>query len=372
MVNKRYIVGSLKFMKLTKNIKKFGFRLLVVIVVFFVIKMTLDADEYGRDLFSSESVFYFITALLFFLVTWEVNDWLIKNHLKKEGNKALQWRAGLQILGKTLLIMLPVFAVVYYLAIYEFNDQLQINPRDEALQFRSDFVRATMLAITTIVFNLLYFAAKVRNDIEIRLTEVEKELLDTKYKSLKSQISPHFLFNSLNTLTALMYEDRDLASDFVTRLSSCYRYILDNREADLVRLDKELQFLDSFIFMMEVRHKMSVQIKSEVTIQARDYVIPTLSLQMLVENALKHNYYSQEQPLLVAITISENNIVVENTLRKRDKVEDSTEFGINNIKKRYGYYTKEKVLVTETKNTFRVQLPLLKKDVKKENLLQVV
>ena len=96
----------------------------------------------------------------------------------------------------------------------------------------------------------------------------------------------------------MIYEDRDLASDFVTRLASSYRYILDNREKDLVSLAKELQFLDSFSFMMDVRHKKAVNINVTVDAEAKSMLIPTLSLQMLVENALKHNLHSEEQPFI--------------------------------------------------------------------------
>ncbi len=359
-------------MRINKNIRKFGFRLLVVIAVFFSIKLTIDADEYGQDLFGTESLFYFFSALFFFLGTWELNDWLIKKHLSRRGSKALNWTSGLVILGKTLLFVLPIFAIVYYVGIYHLDDILQINPSNPSLQFRSDFLRASLLAVTTIVFNLLYFAEKVRKELEIRLGKVERELLDTKYKSLKSQISPHFLFNSLNTLTALMYEDRDLASDFVTRLSSCYRYILDNRETDLVRLDKELQFLDSFIFMMDVRHKMSVRITTQIDVNPFEYSIPTLSLQMLVENALKHNYYSNEQPLIIAISVTPETIIVENTLRKRKEVEPSTQMGIENIKKRYGHYTNQKVKVEAKDNLFKVTLPSLKQNANERPHLQIV
>jgi len=366
-----YLCNHLKEMKINKNIKKFGFRLLVVIVVFFFVKLTIDADECDQDLFGVHSLFYFLSALFFFLGTWELNDWFIKRQLAGR-NKKLNWRTGLIILGKTLVIVVPVFALVYYAALFHFDDVLQINSSNPALQFRSDLLRASMLALTTIVFNLLYFAEKVRKKLEIKLDKVERELLDTKYKSLKSQISPHFLFNSLNTLTALMYEDRDLASDFVTRLSSCYRYILDNRESDLVRLDKELQFLDSFIFMMDVRHKMSVQITTKIDVEARDYFIPTLSLQMLVENALKHNYYSNEQPLIIAISVTDEVFIVENTLRKRKEVEPSTQLGIDNIKKRYSHYTNKKVQVIEEANLFKVTLASLGKDMEQKPHLQIV
>ncbi len=189
---------------------------------------------------------------------------------------------------------------------------------------------------------------------------------------MKNQISPHFLFNSLNTLTSLMYADRDLASDFVSRLASSYRYILENREEDLVSLEKELSFLDAIVFMMNVRHKDAVIININIKAEPKKYVIPTLSLQMLVENALKHNYYSKERPLHIDISCIENNaLVVKNTLRKRRLDEETTRLGLKNIKKRYSYYTSKDVLVREEKDSYEVILPLLKVGQKELNLLAV-
>lgn len=290
-----------------------------------------------------------------------------KKTFKKNIINGLDWVSGMKILGMTLVLVVPVFALVYYLGIFQFYDVLDILDLNPWLQFRSDFLRAILIAITVIVFNLFYFAGKVKKDLEQKMVELENEIMTSKYKSLKNQISPHFLFNSLNTLTSLMYEDRDLASDFVSRLSSCYRYILENREEDLVSLEKELNFLDSFIFMMDIRHKMSLKILIKTDLKASDYVIPTLSLQMLVENALKHNYYSEEQPLSISITNnSDNNIIVENTLRVRKEEQESTKMGIDNIKKRFSFYTNEKVKINQDNNIFRVCLPLLKKEVKQQ------
>lgn len=166
-----------------------------------------------------------------------------------------------------------------------------------------------------------------------------------------------------------MYEDRDLASDFVTRLASSYRYILDNKEEDLVSLEKELNFLDAYVFMMEVRHKNVVVIKTDIKIPSEQYWIPTLSLQMLIENALKHNLYSKEKPLEISITsIGTDALAIKNNLRKRELKRETTKLGLDNIKKRYSYYTNKQVLVREESDFFEVIIPLLDKEVSDMNL----
>lgn len=359
-------------MKWTHFLRKMGFRTLVVTLVFACIHFTV-VEETNDTILDRSTIFYYLSALLFFMLTWEANDRFIKKHLSRHKLDSLNWRYGLRILGITLLFAAPIFITVYYVAIFHFRDELDIVCNGGPLQqFYIDVSRALLLAVTVSVFNLFYFADKVKKQIHSRMVSLEKELIASKYKSLKSQISPHFLFNSLNTLTALMYEDRDLASDFTNRLASCYRYILDNRDKDLVGLNKELTFLDSFIFMMNVRHKMSLKISTHISLNTSNYVIPTLSLQMLVENALKHNYYSKEQPLLITITNTEDALIIENTHRKRHDVTTSTQMGLENIKKRFDYYTKNPVVITKTESIFSVSLPLLKTDIEIKSPLSIV
>ncbi len=354
-----------------ENLKKFGFRWLVINIVYIVVKLTVEKDECEvEQFFDTEAVFYYLSTFFLFMVAWEYNDWLIKKQLKKGG---LDLKNSLTILAITMLAFLPVCGLIYYLALFHFKEELHIISDDVVLEFWGDFARAITLCITVVFFNLFYHAMHQREEMKQQMVDLKREMMASRYTSLKNQISPHFLFNSLNTLTSLMYEDRDLASDFVTRLASSYRYILDNREEDLVSLSKELNFLDAFIFMMNVRHKEAVFIETNIAIQTDKYLVPTLSLQMLIENALKHNYYSKEKPLEIVVSVVSDNdaIKVKNTLRKRELKEETTKLGLKNIKKRYSYYTNTPVLISEENNFFEVIIPLLKKDVKEFNLLSV-
>ena len=166
-----------------------------------------------------------------------------------------------------------------------------------------------------------------------------------------------------------MYQDRDLASDFTSKLASCYRYVLDNSEKDLISLKSELAFMDSFIFMMDVRHKKALNISVDIKLETHNYVLPTLTLQMLVENALKHNYYSKENPLYIKIANTKGSLIISNTLSKRTVVEASTGIGLNNIRNRYSYYSDKPVEIYEDESLFKVILPLLDKSVEKKHML---
>lgn len=326
-------------------------------------------DEAMNDIFSPQVIYYYTTAFFLFMVTWEFNDWLIRKQLSNGG---LDLKNSLQILGKSMAVLLPFSVLFYYLALYPLKDLIGHVTDEPFTCFLRDVLRATLLGLAVISFNLYYYSMRQRDEMKKQLEDLQRENLASKYSSLKNQISPHFLFNSLNTLTSLMYADRDLASDFVSRLASSYRYILENREEDLVSLEKELSFLDAFVFMMNVRHKDAVIININIKAEPKKYVIPTLSLQMLVENALKHNYYSKERPLYIDISCIENNaLVVKNTLRKRRLDEETTKLGLKNIKKRYSYYTSKDVLVREEKDSYEVILPLLKVGQKELNLLAV-
>ncbi len=342
-------------------LKKLLIRFIIITVVFFLVKLTIDHDEMEPAV-DFTAIFYYISAFTLFMLTWEVNDWLVRREKKSPVIVSVTISNSIKKLLITMAIVLPVAATIYYIGIFEIDAICNVDIGKEWLRFRIDFLRATLITASLTIFNQFYRTTQEKKEIEISLQLLKQEMMTSKYNSLKSQISPHFLFNSLNTLTSLMYEDRDLASDFVSRLASCYRYILDNRETDLVSLEKELQFLDSFIFMMKVRHDGAIAIHTNINTQPHKFVIPTLSIQMLVENALKHNYYSKEQPITIDIFTKDNTLIVQNNMRKRLDSQASTQLGLVNIKKRYAFYTKTKVLIEESETQFKVKMPLLSSD----------
>lgn len=355
-----------------KRIKILAFRFLIVNIVFLTVKLTMDFGDKEIDFINPQSIFYYITANILFFATWEINDYFIWKSKKQQFPNGLLGKDYTKIVSYSLVFMALLAGSLYYIGIFHLDHICVLHNGKPWLQWRIDFFRAMLIGATVIFFNVFYTAINQKKELESKVNQLKKEAVTSKYKSLKSQISPHFLFNSLNALTSLMYEDRDLASDFVTRLSSCYRYILDNREEDLVSLDKELNFLDSFMFMMNVRHEGALQIKTEINLEAHNYLIPTLTLQMLVENALKHNLFSKERPMDILVTNKgSQRLIVQNTFRKRELKEPSTQLGLKNIKKRYAFYTNQEVLVEQKNDVFTVEVPLLSKDIKEIQLINI-
>mgnify|MGYP003575612886 CR=1 FL=1 len=192
----------------------------------------------------------------------------------------------------------------------------------------------------------------------------EAELLQKNYAqyrlhALKNQVNPHFLFNSLSVLSSLVHRNADLAETFVLKLSDAYTYILNQKETDLVTLDEELKFLKSYFFLLQIRFgsKISLDINVEET---KGFSIPPLILQLLLENAVKHNRMSTAQPLSITIDGDGDNLIVQNNINKREKQEESSGLGLENIRQRYLMVDNSEIEVKDDDSVFSVKIPLIK------------
>jgi hypothetical protein len=187
---------------------------------------------------------------------------------------------------------------------------------------------------------------------------LQKESVKAQYDSLKNQVNPHFLFNSLNALTNLVYEDPDKAAKFIKQLSEVYRYVLDTHEKELVPLEEEVKFLDSYLFLQQIR--FGAKLRLDIQLENKQGQVAPLALQMLIENAIKHNVIAEEQPLTIRVYFQNNYIVVENNLQRKTIItEESSGLGLENIKKRYAFLTDKEVTIAELDSMFKVELPII-------------
>ncbi|MDN5215605.1 histidine kinase [Fulvivirgaceae bacterium BMA12] len=195
---------------------------------------------------------------------------------------------------------------------------------------------------------------------ELDAEKMKNESLSSKYESLKNQVNPHFLFNSFNALVDLIYHDQDTAAKFVKQLSVVYRYVLEQQEKEVVPLEDELTFVKSYLFLEKIRYGDNLQVHYSVDINAL-LTVPPMSIQMLVENAIKHNIISREEPLTIDIRLEGSEyIVVSNNLQKKQvSANNSTGVGLKNIKARYQFLTNKLVQILEEKDHFTVKLPFL-------------
>ncbi|MCE6990854.1 histidine kinase [Dyadobacter sp. CY323] len=201
--------------------------------------------------------------------------------------------------------------------------------------------------------------------LEWRKAAIESEQLKTErvaqqFQSLKDQLNPHFLFNSLNVLSNLVYENADSAARFINRLSKIYRYVLDVQQEELVPLEKELDFAENYLSLQKIRFEESLQFQIHVSNSQAGF-LPPLSLQLLLENAIKHNIASAENPLRIDIALENNALVVKNNLQLKSSIsDDSVGIGLSNISKRYELLSQERISVLNDGEWFVVKLPLLR------------
>ncbi|KAA9357184.1 sensor histidine kinase [Larkinella humicola] len=216
-----------------------------------------------------------------------------------------------------------------------------------------------------IMLSIFYLSANRRanrrlKDIQIRAERLEKEAVLTQFAALKNQISPHFLFNSLSILSSLVHVDADLSEQFIDQLSRAYRYILEQKDNDKVRLKTELDFIRSYTFLLKIRFEDSFDVLIDIPEKTVDqYCIAPLTLQLLVENAVKHNRMTPEMPQQVWIKTEGEYLVVSNRIQPREQLEHSTGVGLQNIINRYALLTDQPVWVGEQDGAFVVKIPLI-------------
>lgn len=224
----------------------------------------------------------------------------------------------------------------------------------------------TGLLITLLVstiYEAAYFFGEWKKSI-VESEQLKRRQLFSQFETLKSQINPHFLFNSLNTLIALIEENSQQAVQFVQQLSQVYRYVLLSREKNTVSLHDELEFIRAYIHLLQIRFGENFQVNIAITENFLNHQLPPLSLQLLIENVIKHNIISANQPLTLTIRTDDDQVlIIENAIQKKQHVEPSSGFGLNTIAEQYRLLDYREIRIEKTENLFRVILPLTERSV---------
>jgi len=223
----------------------------------------------------------------------------------------------------------------------------------------------TLLISVGITFVISFFLNSVEflknwKKATLDAERLKKEQMEAKYETLKNQVNPHFLFNSLNALTNLVYDDQDQAAKFIRELSKVYRYVLDTRSQEVVSLKTEMEFVHSYLFLQKIRFDEKLQLHINI-VGHEQQMLPPMAIQMLLENAIKHNVIAEEEPLTIYIEVeNRDKLVVRNTLQKKNiPVEESSGMGLINIKSRYEFLSEVPVEIVDGPTEFIVKLPLL-------------
>ncbi|WP_223713463.1 sensor histidine kinase [Niabella beijingensis] len=300
------------------------------------------------------------------LLIWEGGERLSRLLQKGTVKKRFPYTILFLCLG---LIIYGVFAAFLFGLTYSFFDIYFFNNYEAWKSFSAlsyDLIFGAFIFYLLILsFSGILFYYKNWQEARLNAERLKRENMQARYDVLKSQIDPHFFFNSLSVLTGLVYKSADLSAEYITQLSKCYRYILDQKEENLVSLQTELSFLESYLFLIRIRHQNSILFHIDQPSETQQYsMLPPSALQMLVENAVKHNRFAANDPLHVNIRFTDHHIIVSNDLRKRNGIRFSTGVGLSNIRKRYELITNEQVEIIEADGNFVVKLPFLPETLK--------
>ena len=300
--------------------------------------------------------FSFPVLYAFGLVSWYLQVFVM-HWLRWRFPRIDQTTIRLSILGLshfTIISLTYIFIFVFYDATSFLGYQLDPDKLRFALFFG---IALTMIGTT--MWESEYTLEKLRNSL-LEKEQLEQLTIQHEFETLKSQVNPHFLFNCFNTLSSLITEDQKQAENFLNELSKVYRYLLRNNENGLSTLQTEIRFIESYYRLLRTRHGESVELHIEIDKKYEQYLLPSLSLQLLVENAVKHNVLSKSKCLVIDIfTTSGNKLVVSNNLQLRTVKAPSNKIGLDNIRGKYELLDQSGFHVLEDSNSFSVVLPLI-------------
>ncbi len=305
------------------------------------------ALDWGSYLFS-----ILITSLVLFGLI-RLSAWL---------NRRYSWEAAPGTRFYVQIFLVVGFVVILVMFI-RFTVRMIIAPND-FIRLLDEMIYATFFFVFSLILVFIDLGVNLLNKWRHSLAQIEKfkkENLETQFEMLRMQVNPHFLFNSLNTLSSLVYQNQDMASNFVRELSSVYRYMLEKRKSELVTIEDEMQFTNSFIYLLALRFDKKLIFDIDVPKDVYKMEIVPLTLQILIENAVKHNVVSMKKPLTISVGVKDEKIVVRNNLQLKAEVTHSTGIGLSNIRTRLELLTDRQLEVIDDGNVFIVKIPILKR-----------
>ncbi|MBD3274023.1 MAG: histidine kinase [Candidatus Marinimicrobia bacterium] len=265
-------------------------------------------------------------------------------------------RKVLMLLSANVLYTAPLTICWIYLW-YQF-------PPFTRVDWNAIYLVSLMNVIAVIFITHIYetvFLIKERQDDLVQVEQLKRTKVQAELDALKNQIDPHFVFNSLNTLTYLVEVQSEKALLYLENLAETYRYMLANKEKDFVKLGTEIRFFRKYFSLIKIRYESAIRLIDNISQhETADYLIPPISLQLLLENAVKHNEFSEEDPLRISLQLNEKSLLVSNPYRPKSSAPHSQKIGLTNIGLRYQLLTGRKIHVRAEDGIFSVELPVLK------------
>ena len=274
--------------------------------------------------------------------------------------KYSKYRILIGIVGSISLTMMGIFLIRLFIKTFIEHTSFSDFIANEKFQYY--IISLVITLVVSLFFHAVYFYQK-NQEKKVKEQKIIAGTASAQFESLKNQIDPHFLFNSLNVLSSLIEEHPENAQRFTTSLSKIYRYVLEQKDKELVMVSEELAFAKTYMNLLKMRFENSLFYELPTEVPDPDAKVVPLSLQLLLENTVKHNVVSEQKPLYIRIKIVGSNLVIENDLQKKEVLQDRRGVGLQNIINRYAILTHRKVEIEETKNQFSVSLPILTKQI---------
>ena len=281
-------------------------------------------------------------------------------------NKIQIWRKkpGLRFISGLIINYLTILSIIYlcvfiYLKLSGLNYAIKTLIEEYHEIAVRIYILTLILDILLVVSDFLIYSYKYYSHGQIKTARLNREQMELQFEALRTQLSPHYLFNSLNTISSLVYKDVNQTEEYIRKLASTYKYILESDKKQLIAVKEEIKFIDDYCYLLQIRFGKAFKVYIDVPKLFNEYLIPPISIQILVENAVKHNVFDDDNPLEVDIIAKENAVIIRNKILKTPANRESFKIGLGNIRKRYEVFTHKKIRIQKDK-FFTVELPLLK------------
>lgn len=331
-----------------RHLKQFS----IILVICYVIVLAINF-EYTKQFTGLGYLKQFVNVFTYTFGIYIANTLVLSDYYLKRKKSLENF-----VVGGILVNLLT--AIVVLLLEFLGNILIISSSVNDAFHFvlkNSTFTLWFSMTISTTVYVVLLIRRK--DKIEVTQQKDIAVKATASFETLKNQLDPHFLFNSLNVLSSLIEENPKKAQEFTVALSKIYRYVLDQKDKNLISVEEELNFAKLYVSLLKMRFEDAIIINFQTDIDINDFRIVPLSLQLLLENAIKHNIISDKKPLLIEIYQEENYLVVQNSLQKKQTFEKSTGIGLQNIIQRYNLVSNLEINIQQTDEHYIVKLPLI-------------
>ena len=339
-------------MKFNKKILIACIVIALLIPAFFYLKYFLTDENKPVHNIGVGVLYSFIVSVSIFTVNIKTFNWLRR---KFPRDKELIQRISSIILLTNLnaVIIVSILALIFSLIFDHFGNQ-----KLSIVLFLNIIVAIILNTFAVSILEGYYYFRQWKISL-VQTEQLKRENIQSQFEVLKNQIDPHFLFNSMNTIYSLIDTDPDKAKEFITKFSKTYRHVLDVKEKIVISLKDEIEFLNSYIFLQKIRYEGNLNISINIDAKRLNNYIPPLSLQMLVENAIKHNVISEKNPLKIKIYNNNNSLIVRNNLQPKDSINESTKIGLINLTERYKHISEKAPGFYVKDNEYVAEIPLL-------------